>query len=245
VAAPRKTQSPLETALGHRFKDRALLDRALTHSSVRSNGRAATRGGLSDNQRLEFLGDRVLGLVIAELLTETFPTANEGDLARRFNHLVRGETCAAVARGWSIGPHLILSESEAESGGRDKENILADACEAILAAIFMEAGFDTARKVVRLHWAPLLTTLPSEPADAKSTLQEWAQAQGLAVPVYREIKREGPDHAPMFTAEVRIDHKRGATGSGANKRAAEQEAATALLLRAGVWKREKAAAKSP
>ena len=107
----------------------------------------------------------------------------------------------------------------------------------ILAAIFIEAGFDVARKIVRLHWATLVTQLPSEPADAKSTLQEWAQAQGLQVPVYREIKREGPDHAPVFTAEVRIDHKRGATGSGANKRAAEQEAATSLLIRSGVWKR--------
>jgi ribonuclease III len=243
VAAPRKQPSPLDAVLGYRFKDRALLDRALTHSSVRSNGRASTKGGLADNQRLEFLGDRVLGLVIAELLAETFPTANEGDLARRFNHLVRGETCAIVSRGWGIGPHLILSDSEAESGGRDKENILADACEAILAAIFIESGFETARKIVRQHWATLLTSLPSEPADAKSTLQEWAQAQGLPVPVYREIKREGPDHAPVFTAEVRIDHKRGATGSGANKRAAEQEAATALLLRSGVWKREKAVAK--
>ncbi len=245
MAAPRKPQpSPLEVTLGYRFKDRALFERALTHSSVRSNGRTAARNITSDNQRLEFLGDRVLGLVIAELLTETLPSANEGDLARRFNYLVRGETCAVVARGWSIGSHLVLSESEAESGGRDKENILADACEAMLAAIFMEAGFDTARKVVRQHWAPLLNSLPSEPADAKSTLQEWAQAQGLPVPVYREIKREGPDHAPVFTAEVRIDHKRGATGSGANKRAAEQEAATALLLRSGVWKREKMAAKS-
>ncbi len=245
MAPPRKNQSPLDTALGYRFKDRALLDRALTHSSVRSNGRATPRSGFSDNQRLEFLGDRVLGLVVAELLTETFAQANEGDLARRFNHLVRGETCAAIARGWQIGSHLILSESEAESGGRDKENILADACEAILAAVFMESGFDAARKLVRQHWTPLLSTLPIEPADAKSTLQEWAQAQGLPVPVYREIKREGPDHAPVFTAEVRIDHKRGATGSGANKRAAEQEAATALLLRAGVWKREKMAAKCP
>ena len=237
MAPPRKA-SALDTALGYRFKDRALLERALTHSSVRANGRS-TRAASADNQRLEFLGDRVLGLVIAELISEAFPAANEGDLARRFNHLVRGETCAAVARGWGIGTFLLVSDSEAESGGRDKENILADACEAVLAAVFLEAGFETARKLVRQHWSPLLSQLPVEPADAKSTLQEWAQAQGLPVPVYREIKREGPDHAPMFTAEVRIDHKRGATGSGANKRAAEQEAATSLLVRAGVWKREK------
>lgn len=242
MAPPRKAPA-LDTALGYRFKDRALLERALTHSSVRANGRTP-RTASADNQRLEFLGDRVLGLVIADLLSETFLTANEGDLARRFNHLVRGETCAAVARAWGIGPFLLVSESEAESGGRDKENILADACEAILAAVFIEAGFETAKKLVRQHWSPLLSQLPTEPADAKSTLQEWAQAQGLPVPVYRELKREGPDHAPMFTTEVRIDHKRAATGSGANKRAAEQDAATALLIRAGVWKRDKAGAKS-
>lgn len=230
---------PLEAALDYRFKDRALLERALTHSSVRAGNRASRNAVPADNERLEFLGDRVLGLAVADLITEVFPQASEGDLARRFNALVRGETCAAVARAWGIGPHLILSDSEAESGGRDKDTILADACEAVLAAVFLEAGFETARRMVRAHWAPRVETMPADTADAKSTLQEWAQAQGLPVPVYREIKREGPDHAPVFTAEVRIDPKRGATGHGANKRAAEQEAATALLIRQGVWRRSR------
>jgi ribonuclease III len=239
VAPARKTAS-FETELGYRFKDRSLFERALTHSSARA-GRTHGKNAEADNERLEFLGDRVLGLAVAELLTEKFAVASEGDLARRFNSLVRGETCALVARAWRIGPFLNLSDSEAESGGRDKETILADACEAILAAVFLEGGFDAARKVVRKHWAPLVASLASEPAaDAKSTLQEWAQAQGLPVPVYKEIKREGPDHAPIFTAEVRIDHRRTSVGSGANKRAAEQEAATALLVKSGVWKREKA-----
>jgi ribonuclease III len=237
LAPPRKPR-PFETQLGYRFKDRALLDRALTHSSVRAgqrNGRVAE----ADNERLEFLGDRVLGLAVAELLTETFGSANEGDLARRFNSLVRGETCALVARNWGLGAHLNLSDSEADSGGRDKDTILADACEAVLAAVFLDSSFEAARKIVRQHWQPLMSQRPTEPADAKSTLQEWAQAQGLAVPVYREIKREGPDHQPVFTAEVRIDAKRSASGSGANKRAAEQDAATALLEKSGVWKRDR------
>lgn len=238
----RKGRS-LETRLGYRFKNRSLLERALTHASVRANvarnGRT-TRAAEADNERLEFLGDRVLGLAVAELLSETYSTATEGDLARRYNSLVRGETCALVARNWGLGEHLILSESEAESGGRDKETILADACEAVLAAVFLEAGFDTARALVRAHWSPLISNMPSDPTDAKSTLQEWAQARGLPVPTYREVSREGPDHAPKFTAEVRLDAKRTAVGFGASKRTAEQDAASMMLVREGVWRREKA-----
>jgi ribonuclease III len=225
VAAPRSTKS-LETRIGYRFKDRTLLARALTHSSARV-GRQVD----GDNERLEFLGDRVLGLVVSELLLELFPTAAEGDLAKRFNHMVRGGACADVARSWEIGAHLNVSDSEAESGGRDKETILADACEAILAAIFIEAGFLKVRDIVRKHWQPRVEKLPEEAADAKSSLQEWAQSQGLALPTYTEILRVGPDHAPHFTSEVRVDAKRAARGMGASKRAAEQEAAAALLTR--------------
>jgi ribonuclease III len=234
--APARKSTPLETALGYRFKDRKLLERALTHASARSNGRTA-KTIEADNERLEFLGDRVLGLVVAELLLELMPDASEGELARRFNVLVRGETCAQVARSWGLGPHLILSDSESVSGGRTKDNILADGCEAILAAVFLEGGFTKVRDLVRASWAPLVPSLPLDAADAKSTLQEWAQAQGLPVPVYAEVKREGPDHAPVFTAQVRIDAKRSATGSGTSKRAAEQSAASELLTAAGVWSR--------
>ena len=186
MAGLRKGRT-LETRLGYRFKNRTLFDRALTHSSVRANStrgkNTAKAAAESDNERLEFLGDRVLGLAIAELLNETFSTATEGDLARRYNSLVRGETCAEVARRWGLGEHMILSESEADSGGRDKETILADACEAVLAAVFLEAGFETARKIVREHWAPLVDALPADPADAKTTCPEWAQEQRLPVPV--------------------------------------------------------------
>jgi ribonuclease-3 len=231
VAAGARKAKTLETRLGYRFKDRALLDRALTHSSARTG-----RSQPLDNERLEFLGDRVLGLAIAELLLEVLPQANEGELARRFNQLVRGETCAEIARTWEVGPSLILSGSEAESGGRDKVNILADACEALLAAVFIEAGFARVRDIIRKHWADRVLQLPgSVAADAKSTLQEWAQGRGLDLPAYREVGREGPDHAPMFTAEVQIGRHYVARGSGASKRAAEQDAATTLLVREGVW----------
>jgi ribonuclease-3 len=234
VPAVRKLKE-LESRLGYAFEDRALLKKALTHASVRQA--SAKR---RDNERLEFLGDRVLGLAVAELLSELYPAANEGQLARLYNRLVRGGTCAEVARSLDLGPSLVLSESEASSGGRDKETILADACEALLGAIFLEAGYDRAREVVRKHWGARLDGSPAEAADAKSALQEWAQGQGLDLPQYEEVGREGPDHAPRFTAEVRIKGRKPARGEGASKRAAEQAAATALLAREGVWSRRDA-----
>ena len=230
--APARKLKELEARLGHAFKDRALLKRALTHASVRQ-----AAGKRRDNERLEFLGDRVLGLAVAELLSETYPTASEGQLARLYNRLVRGGACAEVARSLELGPSLVLSESEAGSGGREKETILADACEALLGAIFLEAGYDKARQIVRKHWGVKLEGSPVEAADAKSSLQEWAQGQGLDLPHYEEVAREGPDHAPRFTAEVRIKGKKPARGEGASKRAAEQAAATVLLAREGVWGR--------
>jgi ribonuclease III len=229
MAAARK-QKGLEVRVGYHFKDRNLLKKALTHASVRQA--SAKR---RDNERLEFLGDRVLGLAIAELLNELYPAATEGELARLFNGLVRGATCAKVARALDLGPHLVLSDSEESSGGRDKTTILADACEALLGAIFLEAGYTTARDVVRAHWGTTLEGGTEAGADAKSALQEWAQGQGLELPQYDEVARSGPDHAPCFTAEVRIKGKKPARGDGASKRAAEQAAATALLVREGVW----------
>ena len=231
VASPRKFKD-LEARLGYEFRSRDLLKKALTHASVRQSS-----GKRRDNERLEFLGDRVLGLAIAELLWEVYPSADEGELARLFNRLVRGRTCAAVARELDLGPFLVLSDAEAESGGRGKETILADACEAVLGAIFLEAGYETARNTVRMHWNSRLGASPAEVADAKSLLQEWVQGQGLELPAYVEVDRQGPDHAPRFTAEVRIRGRKPARGEGASKRAAEQAAATALLAREGVWKR--------
>ena len=225
----RRNIKGLETALGYHFKSRTVLERALTHASTRSD-----QAKSEDNERLEFLGDRVLGLAIAELLIERDPKASEGALARRFNRLVRRESCARVGRALQLGPLLLLSSAENDSGGRDKDTILADATEAVLAAIFLEAGYPAVRAVVRLLWSPMLDGLPDTVADAKSMLQEWAQGQGLPLPRYVEVERHGPDHAPHFTTEVSIDGKKPARGMGANKRAAEQAAASAMLIREGV-----------
>jgi ribonuclease-3 len=228
---PRKYKE-LEKGLGHRFRNQDLLEVALTHASMRGG-----KGKRSDNERLEFVGDRVLGLAIAELLNDRFPAASEGELARRYNRLVRGETCAKIARGLGLGAHLILSESEAGSGGRAKSTILADGMEAVLGAIFLDAGYDKARKVVQALWAGQSQELLSTASpDAKSALQEWAQGQGLPLPQYVEISRKGPDHAPRFTSEVRINGKPPARGEGASKRSAEQAAARAMLEREGVRK---------
>lgn len=221
----------LEQKLGYKFKREQSLECALTHASVR--GGKPVR---ADNERLEFVGDRVLGLAIAGFLNATFPEAKEGELARRYNSLVRGETCARVGRDLGIAPRLVLSDAEASSGGRDKDTILADAVEAILGAIFIEAGFDTARDVVLRLWAGLLTDQKPQmaAADPKTALQEWAQGRGLSLPQYTVVSREGPDHAPMFTAEVRIKSLEPSRGEGASKRLAEQAAAARLLEREGV-----------
>ncbi len=222
----------LEKKLGYRFKDEALLARALTHSSLRG-----ARKVREDNERLEFVGDRVLGLAIAELLWATYPAATEGELARHLNRLVRGETCAKVGRQLGLGDFLMLSESEAGSGGRLKATILADAVEAVLGAIFLEAGFNKARDVVLRLWENEEVSFGQAAADPKSALQEWAQGQGLALPVYVEVERTGPDHAPRFTSEVHIKGRAPARGEGPSKRSAEQAAAMALLEREGVRER--------
>lgn len=228
---PSKTAlADLSARLGHNFADPALLKLALTHASARTAARPD-----EDNERLEFLGDRVLGLAVAELLADTFPTAREGELARWFNHLVRAETCAEVAQAWDLGDAILMSGGEAGSGGRRKKTILANTCEAVLGAVFADAGYDAAKQVVRRFWQPQFATLELAAPDAKSLLQEWAQGRGLPLPRYLEVAREGPDHAPRFTAEVQIEGVSPERGQGANKREAEQAAALAVLLREGVW----------
>jgi ribonuclease III len=216
--------------LGFAFKDRSLAELALTHASARPSLKPN-----EDNERLEFLGDRVLGLAVAELLTESFPQASEGELARRYNQLVRAETCAEIALRWELGTLILMSGGEADSGGRGKKTILANACEAVLGAIFIEGGYRAARDVVYRFWAAELSGLDAAVPDAKSILQEWAQGRRLSLPRYIEVAREGPDHKPRFTSEVQIDGVAPERGHGDNKRAAEQAAALAMLLREGVW----------
>lgn len=229
--ARRSAQKELEERLGHKFRDRALLRRALTHASAR----IAEDATPADNERLEFLGDRVLALVIAELLCEIFPKEQEGDLARRFNRLVRKESCAAVARELQLGRQLTLSESENANGGRDKDTILGDACEAVLGAVFLDAGFAPTRELIRQLWRDRIGNHGGTHADPKTALQEWAQGMERGLPAYREIGRSGPPHAPVFTTEVRVRGLAPECGMGASKRAAEQAAATAMLKREGVW----------
>ena len=211
-----------QTALGHTFEDPDLLREAVTHSSLAAGAR-------SDNQRLEFLGDRVLGLVIAEALLEADPLAAEGILAPRFNALVRRETCAEIARQVGLGDVLKLGRSEMLSGGRRKDALLADAMEAVIAAVYRDGGFQAARDVILTHWSRLIHTVDTEARDPKTALQEWAQARKMPPPSYREVARTGPDHAPVFRIRAELSDGQSAEAEAGSKRAAEQTAARTLL----------------
>lgn len=210
--------------IGHSFERPEFLLRALTHSSISS----ATR---PDNQRLEFLGDRVLGLVMAEALLSADRAASEGQLAPRFNALVRREACADVARELGLGDVLKLGRSEMMSGGRRKEALLADAMEAVIAAVYLDGGFEAARAFVLRLWGKRIDAVEADARDAKTALQEWAQARGQTPPAYNELGREGPDHAPVFTVEVRLASGEAASAKAGSKRQAEQSAARSLLER--------------
>jgi ribonuclease-3 len=217
--------------LGHRFERRELLEEALTHVS------APNAGGQS-YQRLEFLGDRVLGLAVAEMLYRTFPGAPEGELSRRLAELVRRESCAEVALSWDVGPHLKLGAGEVHSGERRNQTILADVTEAIIGAVFLDSGYDAARALVERSFKELLDAPRRPLRDPKSALQEWAQGQGLPTPTYAVVEQTGPDHAPQFRIVVKVRGKESGLGTGSSKRIAEQAAARNLLLREGVWTEE-------
>lgn len=210
--------------IGHNFHTPAMLIQALTHASMSSPTR-------NDNQRLEFLGDRVLGLVMAEALLSADTAASEGQLAPRFNALVRKETCADVAREHGLGDVLKLGRSEMISGGRRKEALLGDAMEAVIAAVYIDGGFDAARSVILRLWGSRINAVESDARDAKTSLQEWAQARGMAPPAYDEAAREGPDHQPVFTVRVTLADGQTEQARAGSKRQAEQMAARALLAR--------------
>ena len=213
-----------EARIGHTFARPELLIRALTHSSMSS----ATR---PDNQRLEFLGDRVLGLVIAEALLKDDMSASEGQLAPRYNALVRKEACADLARELDIGAVLKLGRSEMMSGGRRKTALLGDAMEAVIAAVYLDGGFDAAKAFILRFWNSKIKTVESDARDPKTALQEWAQARKQAPPKYTETARTGPDHAPVFTIEAALESGETARSTANSKRAAEQGAASELLGR--------------
>ena len=208
--------------LGHKFSDPELLIRALTHGSISSVTRP-------DNQRLEFLGDRVLGLVIAEALLNVDQSASEGVLAPRYNALVRKETCAAVARDLDIGAVLKLGKSEMVSGGRRKEALLGDAMEAVIAAVYLDGGIEAARALILRCWSGKVANVEEDARDAKTALQELLQSRGLPPPSYDIVARDGPDHAPEFPIEVRAQSGQSAKARAGSKRQAEQAAAKALL----------------
>ncbi|MEX0318509.1 MAG: ribonuclease III [Ruegeria sp.] len=208
--------------IGYEFQRPELLIRALTHGSVSS----ATR---PDNQRLEFLGDRVLGLVMATALLEHDKKATEGQLAPRFNALVRKETCADVARHIDLGAVLKLGRSEMMSGGRRKQALLGDAMEAVIAAVYRDTGFEAARDMILRLWGDRILKVETDARDPKTALQEWAQARGQKPPSYVEVSRSGPDHAPVFTIAARLQDGVEAQATAGSKRQAEQAAAKALL----------------
>jgi ribonuclease III len=217
----------LEARLGHSFADKRLLSLALTHVSG-SQARA------DSYERLEFLGDRVLGLVVAHMLYESFRGESEGVLSRRLANLVRKETCAEVAENWGIGPFMRLGEGEAQTGGRKKRAILGDICEAIIGAVFLDGGMSAAEQLVRVAFEPLMQAPSRTLRDPKTSLQEWAQGRRLPTPRYRLSSRSGPDHEPHFEVTVEVEGFAVAKGSGASKRAAEQSAAQAFLKREGI-----------
>ncbi len=218
----------LAARLDHRFGRPRLLRQALTHASRLDRGRHG-----DSYERLEFLGDRVLSLVVAELLFHRFTDEREGDIARRHAALVKRETLAQVAAEVGLGDHLLLSAGEADAGGRDNPAILADVCEAVIAALYLDGGLAAARGFIERHWWPLIEAAPHPPLDPKTALQEWAQGRALPLPSYRETGREGPDHDPVFTIEVAVEGQPTSSGSGPSKRAAEQVAAAGLLRALG------------
>lgn len=213
-----------EACIGHRFNKPELLVRAVTHSSLSSPSRPS-------NERLEFLGDRVLALSMADALFRADKGAAEGQLAPRFNALVRQETCSAVAREIGLGDVLKLGRSEMITGGRRKDAVLGDALEAVIAAVYLDAGFEAARALVLRLWGDRIARVEADARDPKSALQEWAQARGQQPPAYTELDRDGPVHQPVFTVEARLDSGESEVGRAGTKRGAEQAAARALLAR--------------
>ncbi|WP_339872209.1 ribonuclease III [uncultured Brevundimonas sp.] len=226
----------LTRRLGHVFRDPALLERALTHASVGEGAvRDAAGRPIRDNQRFEFLGDRVLGLLVAEKLMRDFPEADEGAMSSRLHSLVDKVACARVAEALGVGPAMRLSAGESKQGGRRRESVLGDAMEAILAAVYFDGGLDAARRVFDATWAAEFEASPARAVtNPKSVLQEWALKLGRPLPTYRVVNRSGSDHAPTFTVEAVVEGVEALTATGRSRQEAEKAAATALLQREGL-----------
>lgn len=213
----------LEATIGYRFRDSKLLRLALTHRSL------TREGGDVSNQRLEFLGDSVLGLAIAEMLYARYPSEAEGDLSKRLVSLVNGEQLARIARTMQLGALIAMSSGEEEQGGRENPSNLEDACEALLGAIYLDGGIEAARTIVERYWGEQANAMASPPKDAKTALQEWAQGRGLPLPEYVLISSDGPSHAPVFVIEVRVAGQPPMRAEAGVKKQAERLAAEKLL----------------
>jgi ribonuclease-3 len=232
VSRSARNHDKLQFRLGYKFADPDLLNRALTHSSAVSPAKRIERS----YQRLEFLGDRVLGLVVADMLYRRYPKANEGELSRTLNTLVRKETCAIIARTLDLGSEMHLGDSEARTGGADKEAILGDITESLIGAIYCDGGLGKAYEFVERMFEEFLADGQANKADAKTTLQEWAQARGLEPPTYTQTARSGPDHAPEFTITVTLGDYDSLSATGPSKKIAEHKAAELFLIAQKVWK---------
>jgi ribonuclease III len=220
MPAPSKSPADeFQDRLGYRFRDPELLRRALTHSSK----------GRDNYERLEFLGDRVLGLVIADIVYRRFPHESEGDMARRHAALACTDILAEIARGIGLDDAVLLSEGERAAGGSRQDNLLADSMEAVLGAVYLDSGLDTCRALIEKSWGQRIDTRNQPPVDPKTALQEWAQARRLPVPEYAIVGRAGPDHAPVFEIEMRLPGHPPQQARGASRRIAEKEAARLFL----------------
>ena len=226
----KRAATVLEERIGYHFTDPSQLEIALTHISALRGAR--NRAG--SYQRLEFLGDHVLGLVISDMLYRAFPKADEGELSRRLADLVRKETCTDIARSIDLGVAIRVGSSEQTAGARTRPAILADVCEAVIGAVYLDGGYKAAGQLVERLWEVRLQATAQPLRDPKTVLQEWAQARGLPTPAYREVARSGPDHNPEFRVAVQLPAYAPAEGLGRSKRAAEQAAAAAMLAREGV-----------
>ncbi len=228
VTNPRqKAIEALQARLGYRFTDPALLELALTHASVAEGARR-----MADNERLEFLGDRVLGLMVAEALMEAFPDAEEGELSRRFHGMVSRDACAKIATEIGLGPAIRLAAGETKSGGRSNPTILGDAMEALMAAVYKDGGYAAVLKCFQPLWQDVMKTSGDvSHTNPKSFLQEWAAANGKGAPTYSIVDRKGPDHAPIFTIEARVGSLAPETATGRSRQEAEKAAALRLIER--------------
>lgn len=221
----------LEQAIGYTFVDKDLFVRALSHSSAISPAKRTS----SSYQRLEFLGDRVLGLAVADTLIKRHPEDNEGELSRKLNAVVKKQSCADVARKLDLGRFVILGDSEARTGGADKDAILADVCEALIGAVYCDGGLGPSYNFVVTAFDQHLHSARQQGADAKTELQEWAQSRGLPPPDYDMVERTGPDHAPTFSISVNIRGHEAAIATGNSKKVAEHLAAEIFLVRERIW----------